>query len=70
MNPNCFKALYQGDHVWFVLDETCLLRIPQGAIVYTLEEAQHLATQSPWTRRMVHEAKKHGAQLTLPVRSP
>lgn len=69
-NPNCFKATYFDDEVWFVLDDSYLADTPSQAITYTLAEAQHLARQSPWTRRMVHEAKKHGAQLPLPQHHP
>ena len=63
MNPNCFKATYQGDEVRFILDDTYREGLPTSAIVYTLEEAEVLADRSEWTRRIVHEAKKHGAHL-------
>lgn len=69
MNPNYFKAIYQGDEVWFILDDSFRTRCPPGAIIYTLAEAEILAKKPEWTR-MVHEAKKHGAQLALPIRSP
>jgi len=65
MNPNCFKATYQGEDVWFILDDSYRDNVPQGAIVYTLAEAQVLANRSDWTRNIVHEAKKAGAQLSL-----
>ena len=58
MNPNCFQARYQGDPVWFILDESYRQSIPTDAIVYTLAEAQILAERSEWTRKIVHEAKK------------
>jgi hypothetical protein len=70
MNPNCFKATYQGDQVWFILDDSYRNGIPPGAIIYTLAEAEILAKKPEWTKRIVHEAKKHGAQLALPTRSP
>jgi hypothetical protein len=66
MNPNSFRATYQGDIVWFILDEAHREGIPDDAITYTLAEAEILAKKPPWTRRIAHEAKKHGAQLTLP----
>ena len=66
MNPNCFKAAYQGDEVWFVLDDSFRARCPPGAIIYTLAEAQILANRTEWTRRIAHEAKKAGGQLSLP----
>jgi len=68
MNPNCFKATYQGEGVWFILDDSFRTRCPPGAIIYTLAEAQVLANRTEWTRKIVHEAKKHGAQLALPVK--
>jgi hypothetical protein len=68
MNPNCFKAIYQGDEVWFIRDESFRAQCPPGAIIYTLAEAEVLANRSEWTRRIAHEAKKHGAQLALPVK--
>ena len=66
MNPNCFKATYQGDEVWFILDDSFRARCPPGATIYTLAEAQVLANRSEWTRKIVHEAKKAGGQLSLP----
>jgi hypothetical protein len=66
MNPNCFKAVYQGDEVWFILDESFRPRCPPGAITYTLAEAEVLAKKPPWTRKIVHEGKKKGCQLSLP----
>ena len=66
MNPSCFKAIYQGDEVWFILDDSSRSRCPQGTIIYTLAEAQILANRSEWTRKIVHEANKRGAQLSLP----
>jgi hypothetical protein len=68
MNPNCFKAIYQGDEVWFILDDSFTARCPPGAITYTLAEAEILANRTEWTRKMVHEAKKAGRQLALPIR--
>jgi len=67
MNPNCFKAAYQGAEVWFILDDSYREGLPTNSIVYTLEEAELLADRSEWTRRIVHEAKKLGVQLTLPT---
>ena len=67
MNPNCLKATYQGDEVWFILDESFRSRCPPGAIIYTLAEAQILAKRLEWTRKIVHEAKKAGGQLSLPI---
>jgi len=67
MNPNCFKATYQGDEVWFILDDSFRNRCPAGAIIYTLAEAEILATRTEWAKKMVHEAKKAGRQLALPV---
>jgi hypothetical protein len=66
MNPNCFKATYQGDEVWLVLDDSYGEGFSSNSIVYTLEEAQVLAEKSEWTRRLVREAKKRGDQLPLP----
>ena len=66
MNPNCFKAVYQGDTVWFILDDSFKPQCPQGAITYTLAEAEVLAKKPHWTRKIVHEAKKKGCQLSLP----
>ena len=70
MNPNCFKATYQGDEVWFILDDTYRTAVPPRHVTYTLEEAQLLANKPYWTRKMVHEAKKHGAKLALPPKQP
>ena len=58
MNPNCFKVLYHGNKVWFILDESYRQSIPTDAIVYTLAEAQILANRSEWAKKIVHEAKK------------
>jgi len=66
MNPNRFKALYQGDEVYFIKDETYRNGIPLDAIVYTLTEAQILAKRSDWTRKMVHEAKKLAGAKVVP----
>jgi hypothetical protein len=66
MNPNCFKATYQGDVVWFILDASFTPQCPPDAITYTLAEAQVLANRSEWTRKIVHEGKKAGVQLKLP----
>jgi len=66
MNPNCFKATYQGDVVCFILDESFRAQCPPGAIIYTLAEAEVLAKKPDWTRKIVHEAKKKGCQLSLP----
>jgi len=68
-NPDCFKAEYMGDTVWFVLDERYLDRLPPGAIAYTLAEAQMLGRRSPWTRRMAHEAKKADQAINNPIPS-
>jgi len=68
MNPNCFKATYQGDEVWFILDESYRQGLPTNSIVYTLEEAELLADRSEWTRRIVHEAKKCEPRLALPIK--
>ena len=70
MNPNRFKATYQGDEVWFILDDTYRERLPSNSVVYTLEEAELLANRSEWTRRIVHQAKKRGAKLPLPPNQP
>lgn len=67
MKPNCFKATYQGDEVWFILDEAHREGVPDGAIIYTLAEAEILATRTEWTKKMVHEAKKAGRHLALPI---
>jgi len=63
-NPHCFPAHYQGDIVWFVLNSHYLIYTPRGAIVYTLAEAQRMLQLSPSTRRIIHEAKRHGARIT------
>jgi len=66
MNPNCFKATYQREVVWFILDESFRARCPPDAIIYTLAEAEVLAKKPEWTRKIVHEGKKAGGQLSLP----
>jgi hypothetical protein len=53
--------------VWFIRDDSLRYQCPPGAITYTLAEAEILATQTEWAKRMVHEAKKAGGQLTLPT---
>ena len=58
INPNRFKASYQGDEVWFIRDESYRGGIPLNAIVYTLAEAAILAQRSESTRKIAHEAKK------------
>ena len=58
MNPNCIKALYLGDEVYFILDESYRDGVPENAIVYTLAEAELLAKKPELTKRMVHQAKK------------
>jgi len=58
MDPNCFKAIYLGDVVWFILNEPHRVGLPHNAIVYTLAEAQILAKRSEWAKGMAHEAKK------------
>lgn len=70
MNPNRFKATYQGEAVWFILDESFRSQCPPGAIIYTLAEAEILAKKPEWTKRIVHEAKKAGGQLALPKPLP
>jgi hypothetical protein len=70
VNPNSFKATYQGDEVWFILDDSYREGLPINSIVYTLEEAEVLADKPEWTRRIVHEAKKCGAQLVLLLKYP
>ena len=55
---NCIKALYLGDEVYFILDESYRDRAPVNAIVYTLAEAELLAKKPELTKRMVHQAKK------------
>lgn len=57
-DPNCFKAEYLGDEVWFILDNSYKDRVPEGAITYTLGEAEILAKKSAWTKKIAHEAKK------------
>lgn len=52
MNPSCFKATYQGDKVWFILNESYRSTIPRDAIVYTLAEAQILAERSESARKI------------------
>jgi len=68
MNPNCFRPTYQGDEVWFILDDSYREGLPTNAIVYTLEEVEVLADRPEWTRRIVHEANRRGAQLALPLK--
>ena len=58
MNPNCIKAEYLGDEVYFILDDSYRDRVPENAIVYTLAEAELLAKKPELTKRMVHQAKK------------
>ena len=58
MNPNCIKALYLGDEVYFILNDSYSDRAPVNAIVYTLAEAELLAKKPELTKRMVHQAKK------------
>ena len=58
MNPNCIKALYLGDEVYFILDDSYRDRAPVNAIVYILAEAELLAKKPELTKRMVHQAKK------------
>ena len=58
MNPNCIKALYLGDEVYFILDDSYRDGVPENAIVYTLAEAELLAKKPELTKRMVHQAKK------------
>jgi len=67
MNSNYFKATYQGDEVWFILDDSFRNRCPPGAIIYTLAEAEILATRTEWSKKMVHESKRAGRQLDLPI---
>lgn len=57
-DPNCFKAEYLGDEVWFVLDDSYKAQLPPNAIFYTLEEAQLLAKKSERERKQVHQIKK------------
>lgn len=71
MNPNCFKALYLDDEVWFISSESYRDGLPLDAIVYTLAEAQILANRSEWTRKITHEAKKAtGAKVIKQVALP
>jgi hypothetical protein len=67
MNPDCFKATYQADEVWFTLDGSYRESLPSNSIVYTLEEAELLAEKSDCTRRIVHQANKRGAKPVLPL---
>jgi len=66
INTNRFKAIYQGDEVYFIKDESHRDGIPSDAIVYTLAEAETLVNRSDWTRKMVHEAKKITASARIP----
>jgi len=58
LNPNCIKAEYLGDEVYFILDDSYRNRVPENAIVYTLAEAELLAKKPELTRKMVRQAKK------------
>ena len=70
MNPNCFKATYLGDEVWFILDNSYRKGIPPDAIVYTLTEAEILAHRSEWTKKIAHEAKKAAGARVIPIPTP
>jgi len=37
------KAVYFGDDIYIVMDESVKKKLPPGAIIYTLKEAQMLA---------------------------
>ena len=63
-DPNCIKAEYEGDTVYFILDPSYSIYAPPGAITYTLAEAERMARLPPSTRRIIHEAKRHGARIT------
>ena len=65
-NPNCFAAEFENDTVWFILNDAYLIYTPPRAITYALAEAEHMARLSPSARRIVHEAKKHGARIVPP----
>jgi len=58
LNPNCIKAEYLGDEVYFIPDDSYSDTVPENAIVYTLAEAELLAKKPEPTKRMVHQAKK------------
>ena len=62
-DPNCIKCEYMGDDIYVVLDESYRRKLPPGSVVYTLLEAQLLASQSEEVRRTTHEAKKLGGAV-------
>ena len=66
MNPNCIKALYLGDEVYFILDESYRDGVPENASVYTLSEAHVLIKRSAAVKKTVHELKKLAGVRVLP----
>ena len=58
------KAVYFGDDIYIVMDESVKKKLPSGAIIYTLKEAQMLAGQSESVRKTAHEIKKMGGIVT------
>ena len=58
------KAVYFGDDIYIVMDESVKKKLPSGAIIYTLKEAQMLAGQSESVKKTAHEIKKMGGIVT------
>ena len=62
-DPNCIRAEYDGDTIDFLLDSSYSMYAPPDAITDTLAEARCMARLPPSTRRIIHEAKRHGARI-------
>ena len=62
------KAVYFGDDIYIVMDESVKKKLPPGAIIYTLKEAQMLAGQSESVKKTAHEIKKMGGIVTKSIK--
>jgi len=62
-DPNCIKAVYFGEDIYVVLDESMKKELPPGSIIYTLEECKFMAGCTELARRTAHELKKLGGAI-------
>lgn len=56
------KGVYLGDEVYFARDESWARSLEgDGLLVYTLAETEIVKDLDDRTKKLIHEAKRHGA---------
>ena len=64
-DPNCIKAEYQGDTVYFILtSQHAVYAPPPHPSPTPWPRPRAWPRLPPSTRRIIHEAKRHGARIT------